>query len=75
MQYQLIDYKWNVSYTDRTGATHSFWHPRTISRSQQGEQQVTEDMIKQAFPTDAETEDYVNYMRANDIRFDDGSQP
>ena len=75
MQYQLIDYRWNVSYTDQNGATHSFWHPKIISRSQLGEQEITEDMIKLAFPTDEETEAYVNYMRANNITFDDESQP
>ena len=75
MQYQLIDYRWNVSYTDRNGATHSFWHPKTIIRSYLGPQEVTEDMIKQAFPTDEETEAYVNYMRANNITFDDESTP
>jgi hypothetical protein len=46
-----------------------------LTKSEAGTRAVTEEIIRTAFPTDAETEEYVNYMRANDIRFDDESQP
>jgi len=75
MQYTYNNDLWEVSYTDSTGNTHTFFHPATLTRSPAGPQAVTEEIIKTAFPTDAETEEYVNYMRANGIKFDDDSQP
>jgi hypothetical protein len=75
MQYTLINNKWQVSYTDSSGNTQTFLHPTETTRGPNGTQQITEEIIKTAFPTDAETESYINYMRANGIKFDDDSQP
>lgn len=75
MQYALSNNKWVVTYTDSNGFSHSFLHPTQLTKGQNGPQTVTEEIIRLAFPTDAETESYVNYMRANDIKFDDDSQP
>jgi hypothetical protein len=75
MQYIYNNDRWEITYTDSTGSTHTFFHPSVLTRNPAGDQTVTEEIIRTAFPTDAETEEYVNYMRANDIRFDDDSQP
>jgi len=75
MQYIFNSDNWEVTYTDSNGSLQRFFHPTIINRSMNGPQSVTADMIQSAFPTDAETESYINYMRANDIKFDDGSQP
>ena len=75
MQYIFNNNLWEVTYTDSNGAPHTFFHPAVLTRNPAGSQAVTEELIRSAFPTDAETESYVNYMRANDIKFDDDSQP
>lgn len=75
MQYVLNDDKWQVTYTDSNGVTKSFLHPTKITKSLFGEFEITEESIKNTFPTDEETDLIIQYMKKNNGKFDDDSEP
>lgn len=75
MQYILQNDKWQVTYTDFNGVSHTFLHPTKLTKSVDGPIDVTEEKIKEVFPTDVITQNIIDYMKRNNGKFDDESQP
>jgi hypothetical protein len=74
MQYILQNDKWQITYIDSKGTTKTFFHPTYLCNSL-NDLNITEQKIREVFPTDEFTENYINYMEKYDIIFDDGSKP
>jgi len=75
MQYTLQNDKWKVTYIDSNNVTKTFYHPTKIFRSSFGESEITEESIKNTFPTDEETDFIIQEMKKYNGKFDDDSEP
>lgn len=74
MKYILENNQWEITYTDSNNQSHTFYHPTevldTIVYANTGDRvmnQITEERIKELFPTDSDTEEKMNYMNERGI--------
>jgi len=78
MKFILKNNQWEVSYIDSNRNVHTFYHPtkvlNTLLYTETGERhmtQITEKELKEMFPSDASTEERVNFMKIKGIVFGD----
>ena len=78
MKYILNNNQWEVTYTDSQGTEHTFQHPiqvldnvKYIETGERHMMDITEETIREIFPTDSFSEERLNYMNLNGIVFGD----
>jgi hypothetical protein len=78
MKYVLENNQWEVTYTDSEGNEHTFQHPtevldsvKYIETGNRYMMQITEETIREIFPTDSFTEERIEYMNSHGIIFGD----
>jgi hypothetical protein len=69
MKYILKNNQWEITYLDSNRVPHTFYHPKEISDIdlyiETGERhmvQITEQKLKEVFPSDVITEEYLKSM-------------
>jgi hypothetical protein len=82
MKFILKNNQWEVSYLDSNRVPHTFYHPTevldTTLYNETNEKHmtiITEEKLKEIFPSDSSTEQYVNYMKEKGIIFGDSHLP
>ena len=82
MKFILKNNQWEISYIDSNRTVHTFYHPTevldTTLYNETNEKHmtiITEEKLKEIFPSDISTEQYVNYMKEKGIIFGDSHLP
>ena len=82
MQYILQNNQWEITYTDSNNQNHTFYHPTEVldtmvytNTDNKVMMQITEQTVREMFPTDSFTEERINYMNEKGIIFGDSHLP